>query len=481
MKKSKLAELLRTFSKNEINRFVDFVSSPYFNKEQVLLKFAEYIQNNKADFDNSDFEKEKIYSSLYPGKKYSDALMRNIISDLLRLAEKFLAVSRMENDAYEEGAFLLEELNLRSSWKQFMLNEQRIEKVLDITGYKNEKYFERKTELKRLHNNFIRSSKDTYVKQNETYQEISDNMTAEFLIKMIYYNTLMVNLQSHISNFSFKLNMADEIDSFLRSSGSDYLKIAYIECYYLFFKLIQTNEQHYYFKLKDFLNNKAGEIDESGRKDIYTVLQSYCYKKVMEGKEEFVKEHFSYYKEEVERGAVFGMVKKYIPAALFMSIAATGFEAGEHDWVENFIVRYRGSLSEDIRDDTYNFCTALKLYWGKNYSNALAELSKVSSEEFALKQNIKSLTLKIYFDLNESESFYSHIDSYRHFILNNKIVHEGIRKQVNNYINFSKRLFDLKNRGDADRDADIEILKNEINSNSALINKIWLMKKADEI
>jgi hypothetical protein len=479
MEKSKLIEILRTFDKGEINSFTDFVRSPFFNKEKVLIKIAEYLQKRHPDY-NSDIEKEKVFGFLYPGKKYNDGLMRNIISDVMRLAEEFLAVKHMRKNGHKKELLLLEELNEKKLESHFLKHKLKLEKVIESSPFKDEFYYSQKAEFAILYNNFLKKTSDTYIRENHIVQEVSDLLTINFLIRVIYYNAHMINRQSYIENFSFRLNMADEIDAFFEKEGKKYLSIPYIECNYLSFKLFQTKDKKYFYMLKDFLNKNFALINESDRKSAYTVLENYCYARVIEGKAEFVKQQFELYKQAVEKGTIKG-VTNYISNVLFMSIVATGLEAGEFSWIEKFIKDNINDVKEEMRKDTYNFSLALVNYWKKDFESALTELAKVNNDEFAFKHNIKSLYLKIYFDMNETEPFYSHIDTYKHFILNNKYVHDKVREQVNSFINYSKKLFDIKNSLQKDKQYELDLYGKEITANNALVNKIWLLKKIEEI
>lgn len=479
MQKSKLISLLRSFNKEEIRKFNEMVNSPFFNKEKVLMKFTGLICSYYPEFNSRYLEKEKVFDYLYPGKKYNDALMRNIISDLYKLSEEFLLIENLKADDTKRDLMLLQELRIRKLYKHFLQIKTKAEKRIEQFEIKGELYFDSKSELNRLYTAFLRETKDTYIRENDHYQESSDLVTAGFLIKILYFNTYLINRESLISNASFRLNFANEIDIFLNGPGKRFLDIPNVKSNYLSFKLLQTGKEEYFYKLKDFYELNFRIISKLDRKNIQTVLENYSYAKVTEGKVEFVKEQFHLYKRSVEKGTHKG-VSDFISNIFFISIAATGFEAGESVWVEKFIREKINEVHFSQRDDTFHFCNALNSYWKGEYENSLVELSKVVSEEFAFKHNIKSLTLKIYYDLNESESFYSHVDAYKHFILNNKIVHEKVRQQVNNFVNYTKRLFNLRNSTDCDNTFELHKLTREISENHALINKIWLLKKTQE-
>ncbi len=103
MERSSLLELLKTFSANDYKEFVAFVNSPYFNREKILERFARILFESHPHFTKSN---EDLFSELYPGKKYNDNFMRNIRSDLLRLAEQFLSVKEFLSSRSEAMDFL---------------------------------------------------------------------------------------------------------------------------------------------------------------------------------------------------------------------------------------------------------------------------------------------------------------------------------------------------------------------------------------
>jgi hypothetical protein len=480
MQRSKLISLLKTLSLNEIRQFRDFVYSPYFNKEKVLMKLADYLADYHPEYDDEGIDKEKVFASLYPGKKYNDALMRNIISDFLKLANGFLLTLSLKRNEFRKDMLLLEELKIRKLTAHFLKHKERITETLELRPYEDEHYYDKKYEMSILYSGFLKEATDTYQRENQLYQDIADLLTTGFLIRILYHNTYLLTRESHISNFRFTFNLSDEIDIFFENNGKRYLEFPYINAYYLSFKLMQTQEEKYFYLLKDFLIKNFEILDLHKVKDILTVLTNYCYTKVTQGRDEFVKQQFELYKQTVEKSLHKGTVD-YISNIFFISLVATGFEAGEAEWVEKFIEENIQDVKKNLRADTQFFCSALGHFWHNDLEKSLVELSKVTSEEFVFKQNIKSLMLKIYYELNETEPFYSHIDTYKHFILNNKNVHDKVRGQVNNFINYSKKLFNIRNKQDSDNGFEIRKTKKEISEHHALINKIWLLKKAEEL
>ena len=62
MLKSSLLEILRTFSKQELIKFEDFVRSPYFNKKENVVKLFLEIKKYAPEFESENLDKEKVYN-----------------------------------------------------------------------------------------------------------------------------------------------------------------------------------------------------------------------------------------------------------------------------------------------------------------------------------------------------------------------------------------------------------------------------------
>src|SRR5947207_2240229 len=137
MIKSKSISLIKTFSPEEFKCYGLFVRSPFFNRENVQIKFYDLLRKHYPGFDSADLDKEKIYGKLYPGREYNDGAMRNVISDALKLTEIFLSVKRFQADGFKGDLFLLEELKNRKLLNQFMSRMGKIEKEIENNTYRD--------------------------------------------------------------------------------------------------------------------------------------------------------------------------------------------------------------------------------------------------------------------------------------------------------------------------------------------------------
>lgn len=475
---SKAIDLISTFSETEFKEFGLFTASPFFNREAIQLKFYEVLKKYYPSFESKNFDKEKVFARLYPGKKYNDGVMRNILSKTLELAESYLTVKRQQLNEFESTAALMRELSERKMVKLFERAELNAMELLDNSSAKNEEYFYRNFVLLNEKRKFISNLKSSLYSSNDLLKKGAENLTISFLISMLRSETNIAN--SNLSMFRFERDSAlSELEVYIDKEIVKFPDVIYLQYYYNAFKLSRTQDEKYFYELKSIVYQSYDKFRDEDRKDIFTILTNYCYFKVNKGDLNFRKEQFLLFKENIERGYYKGS-RKYLDHIQYLNVVVTGLEAGESLWVEGFIEKYKPELDETNRENSYNFSRALVFYHKAQFNEALNMAAKVKTDDLSYKHQLKSIYLKIYYDMNEIEPFYSHVDSYRHFLLNEKHIPELTRSVINSYVNYTKKLFDIKNRIE-EKDFDLYKIRKEISDNRSMINKSWLLERIDRI
>lgn len=475
---SKAIDLVSTFNEAEFKEFGLFVSSPFYNKEMVQVKFYEIMKKSYPSFSGRSFEKEKVFAKLYPGKKYNDGVMRNILSKTLELAETFLTVKRQRESEFSGRVALMRELSERKMVKLFERTEMKANEILESTAAKDEQYYYDKYILISEKRRFLTSQKSALYSSNDMLKDGAEKLAISFLISMLRSETNIAN--SNLRMFKFEQDTAlSELEIYVEKEISKYPDATYLQYYYNAFKLARTQDERYFYALKSIVYNLYDHFRDQDRRDIFTILTNYCYFKVNKGELNFRKEHFLLFKENIERGFYKGS-RNYLDHIQYLNVVVTGLDAGEISWVEDFIEKYKAELDDTNRENSFNFSRALVFYHKALYNDALNLAARVKTDDLSYKHQLKSLYLKIYYDMNETEPFYSHVDSYRHFLLNEKHIPEVTRNVINSYVNYAKKLFDIKNRV-GERDYDLYKIRNDISDSKAMVNKSWLMERIDKI
>ncbi|MEO8209396.1 MAG: hypothetical protein ABI840_02460, partial [bacterium] len=93
MKNLKFTELLRALDKSEFREFGKFIISPYHNNRSEVVRFFDALKNFYPKFNSIYFTEAEIFKKVYPGKKYSDVMMRKLFSLTTNLLMDFFAVT----------------------------------------------------------------------------------------------------------------------------------------------------------------------------------------------------------------------------------------------------------------------------------------------------------------------------------------------------------------------------------------------------
>ena len=86
----------------------------------------------------------------------------------------------------------------------------------------------------------------------------------------------------------------------------------------------------------------------------------------------------------------------------------------------------------------------------------------------------------IYYESDYTDELYSLIEAFRNFITKNKKLAENVKQQAWKFIYFIKKLSDAKYNNNTTRKILISNLKDEL-IEAEVINKLWLLRKIDEI
>ena len=131
MHHSKLLSLVKTFDSRDIRRAKQFVQSPYFNTNKVLINLFNYIIKFQPDYKHPKLEKAATYKALKLGGQFEDNKIRSYMSRLRQLLEKFIIHDKLDTNPGFTAHLLLDYHAQKSSFQEFnLILENRMEQLL---------------------------------------------------------------------------------------------------------------------------------------------------------------------------------------------------------------------------------------------------------------------------------------------------------------------------------------------------------------
>ncbi len=477
MLKSKFIDVLKTFSKDELKSFKDFVHSPYHNSNKNVIRFFEIIRKHHPEYSSPLLGKEKIFRKMFPGKKFNDTVIRILLSDLLKLSEEFLSIHKRTEDNSVDINTLLQELRNRGLDSLYRTNfKEAVDKTEGLANARdrffsmfeleviNVEYYLRKDKQQQVADNLMsRSENLIYFMIIELIHNAQDIIINEKTFNVRYEYDLLMDFMGKMDLKGFMEN--------LRKFRPEQYKILYLH-YCLLEALTDEKNDMKYDTLREAYGsyNDSLSIDETCHFLHY--LESCCLMRNKFNTAKFRQEIFFVYEQMLEKNA-YAFQSETMTAQRFKNILIAAVNMGNIGWAEKFIAEYSPKVQSEYSESMYYYGNALLKFLKRDFEGSLSDLNKVKYDYIILKMDIKSWSLKNYVELGYIEQAESFIDSYRHFLNKNSMITPFMKER---HLNFLKYTGDVlrKMNGKLVNPGDVKI-EAEICEN--LLHKEWIMGK----
>lgn len=483
MLKSKFLNIVRTFSPAEMKDFRNFVRSPFHNTNKKVIAVTEIVAGNFNNLDNNmSLSKEKIFTKIYPGKKYNDTVMRILLSDLLKLAEEYLAYLNFKSSSSSEKKHLLRELSDRKLNRLYHHQEKiALDNVKDTKV--NVYYYYDLFELMSIRIEQMISEG----RQPDTAPDVMKQ--GEYLIYFFFISILNIahelSIQKDIMNINpeydpienffscFDLNKFLKYENDRNPVSQPVLQIYY--CMYL--SVLQPDNTDHADKLKDLVFEHMDRFSREEVFNLFIILESLGTSATVSGHKKYFEYLMEIYRHMLNKDIYKFKDDDYLQINLFRNMYYTALALKERQWAKDFIDKHHAELNPDYRDDATHLAYAYYYYDAKEYSRALEEASQVKLRNFVFKLDVRLLTFKIYYDMKADEEALSLTDSFTHFLNSNKSF-EYYREGFINFLKAARQLLRIRS---GDSSADPGLILKEIKKIKKISNRSWLIEKASEL
>ena len=479
MTQIKAFQILSSLNKEEYDEFYKFILSPYFNRSKDLLKLFDAVKKYHPGFDNPKLDYHKIYTKLYPGKKYTEGTIRNLFTELGNLAEKFLGYTAYENSrSYKFN--VLRELSARDLQKYFLkyFTKARREEALTDLSIKNLYIYLYENEIENyeiVHNDDIsarhhQSSSEALL---TFFLETFFGRQSSLIARQFNYN---LPAENNIVNLFFEKTDVNALLNMLEANNSeDWRKLKLYYHLNLAFQNKNNNFEEDLFKAREIFQSDKINMPDDLKFDIYVRLSNII--NTNAGPDDFhlKKLLFEIKKEMVEKGItseLYGQMR----VMEYITTADAALNVNEVEWANSFIESKKNSIEENLREDLYNFYKSRILFYQNKYTESNEYLSKVNQESVMLKIDIKVQRMKNFYELNYIEPAFSQVEAFRNFLKRSELMSEARMKSFSNFLKFYYELLKKK----SGKKIDISLLKDEILNCRRVRKKPWLLAKVNE-
>lgn len=470
----KLLSLLQTFSKYDLNRFRKFLLSPYFNDQEDVTSLFELVNEaiRNGDTAVAALEKAVVWKALFPKRRFDDAQLRRLASDLTRLAQRFMIEELRQQDPLTEALDLQKALEKYDLQKHLAGAERQIEKLLEKSQGKSTDYYF--VQFRQHWNIFNRASKMV-----ATAGYTDKLVTADFYLECFY---LAQKLKLYIAWLLYRGFRVTErevpvVPGFWKYLEDDRFKeVPLIRIYRtVIISFTESDNEAHFETLLQILDDFADELTQVDLRECFYIAQNYCALKINQGKTAYYYRYFGLIKKMVDLEIL--VEDGQLPEAVFKNFITVSLGAGEYDWTERFIQDYAGYLPASIRDNARMFNLAYVYFYKQNYEKVIEHLRDVEYSDVVYALGAKSMLLRTYYEQGEYLALDSLMDSFRIFLRRNKVISKNLKREYINFLNLVKKLTTITA---SDKKAIAE-LRQRVSATSYSMPKNWLLKKIAEI
>lgn len=468
MRNSKIIDLLSSFTVVEMKQFKNFISSPYFNKQPDLLALFELLFNQHPKFDSEALKKEAIFQRLFPNEVFEDKTMRYLMSDLSKLAERFLVIQNYEKDKEQVKLDLLSCYLERKQEKHYKILKPKIKARLEAVDLAESQIHFKRMQLADIEEHYFEQQRQRRFDPN--IQIASNELDRYYFIKKLKYSSGMQDRQQFLLS-SYQDNLGEGLLQFI--VDNNYFDNDLIKAYYsILFSLRDDSDENHFFQLKDLLSLEEQKISKNDLKEVYLAAINFCARKIRKGEVAYLSEALELYRRGIEKQVLIenGILSPWT----FTNVVKLALRLQQYDWIEAFIKKNSQKLPESFRKNALNYNLAELYYYRKDYSQAQDYLNLVKYSDLNYYLGSRVMLIKIYYENNEEQLLLSQLASFTMFLKRNKEISTHLKKT---YLNFCNLLFVILKQNPKQ----LLQLDEKIANTSPLTDKEWLLKQLEAV
>ncbi len=476
-------ELLRTFSKKEIENLSHLVSCRYFNTDRYVVDLLKVL--SKYNLKNISLDNEfqcTLYESIFPhlpkptGKlsKNEGSQLNRKMNALLRLTEQFLMIQSLEEDTVVNNELLYPQLIERQQSLLFNRHINKVQKMLNCQLVNGMDYHEQQYKLE----NHIINYQDSMNKSPSL-----ENLASLEQHLDVYY--LLYKLEIHLAVLSvLRVSSKKEYDFSSMIATETLLELAQyahhplITVYKVNINLEKEKADKAYFHLLELLNKYENEIDSNRLRSFYTNATNYCIGQIRTGNQAYSQHLFKLYKTMhhkdllIDNGVVSIQILKNI---IIMACREKAFE-----WAEMVIQYYKEFIPLSIRKSICQFNYGTIAFHQKQYETAHDKFIQVDKINLSYDINTRILLIKCLYEKEKAYNEYTMtaFRSTEKFFKNNKELPGQHKKAYKNFIQILINLYRVRYKAGK---RTLEWVKDKLEQQKVNIDKRWLLEKIKEL
>lgn len=475
-------ELLNTFSEKELASFNKFLSNDYFNTDKLVVKLFDALKKQVLNITFFDSEvQRKVYQLVFGKlphanapllKKHKNTLNQKL-NALLRLAEKFMAVEKLQADEWWKLDYLYVELIKRKQYHLYKRHFNKDIKTIQAEKIKDIAHYENLYKTYWINLEYLAATRKLL--EEENINELIEYNDLSYLLKKLNTQIILLSLGDYTKKQydQSSYEAIEKLHALPQYASNSQLKLALVVI-----NLLKNNTTESYEKILYFIRIHENSLSKKDLDGLYRLALNFCTSEIRKGNFKFYENSFSIHLEMHQKGLL--AIQGNISALVLASITTVACRINKYNWAEEINKIYYKYVDISIRKSLFNYNLGIISFFKKDYILAHELFLKVEKTNTSIDLNVRIYILKC---LYENSSDYSHyfiqvIRSLKEYLKNQKKTPSQTRQ---GYLNFTKailQLYQLKYKKGKLNLRDVEsTLKNQ----TLFSDRVWLIEKTKDL
>ncbi|MGB1243324.1 MAG: hypothetical protein ACPG49_12425 [Chitinophagales bacterium] len=472
MQQSKLIDLFKTFSPQELKRLEDYLHSPIHNQSLRCQELFGLIKPYFGDLTHIGLAKENIFAQLFPKKKKFDNSLSVLMAQLTKLVQDFLVFLKFEEDKGLQAHWLLSSLMERNLDKHFLRTWKLAEKGQIKTPLKKVNYYYNQYLLTLNKYQYDIGLQKKLSKID--IDQILHDLDLFHLIGQLKYYGALANFQRVLPQKTIPPIPIEAINHIIETRQWQQIPLVQLHHTTLMLLLLSEDSSHF-FRLKSFLQSPiSAQVAPNDLHDAYALALNYCTQKIVRGEESYRQEMFDLYKSMISQELLYQ--GGYLSHRKLKNVVSLGVRLQEFEWTKKILKQYLPYINPTFSELVGHFAWGTIYYYQQEYNKAMPHLLQVSSLDIYYAIDARALLLKSYYELNQTPELLDLEKSFKSFIKSQRELSNSRKNAYIHFVKFLVILYRIQHKQLKSRKS-LKVLKEDLESTEIISDKQWLMNK----
>lgn len=465
MQKRNIWHLLSSLSAEEVKKIPRWLSAELEERQQYVQHLLSLLLASLPEAPSE----QALWDQLYPNTAYNDARLRKLLRDVNRYLEEFLAIEAFRRDRQRKDIFLLQEIHKRNLPKLFKKVYQRIDRSLEEKPFRNGAYFRKKYEMESLYQQYL--IKHRPKEKNSRLESLYQAYDRWWM----YGKVELACLRAHSQFFGSTIQnlFLPEVLLYLEQIPEDQ-NTGVLQIYRRLYLLLHQQPSDNPHEIRELVQAHETKFTDAELRTIFDLLINYHISRLSRAAtRNNVEELYQLYLWGIKRRLIFQ--QESINLNHYKNIQTVCLQLKKFEQAKNYLERFKIHLSDDIREDAYNFNLATYLFATHKYVKVIEVLRHHKFQQLVFELPARILLIQAHYEQEGpgQDWLLTQIDSLIRFVRNQKLPAHHSKAYLNS-LKIIQKLAQILTAGQ------IQQLAKKHKRTKPLYQAVWLSQKISE-